>query len=414
MVRSAPGSPSTRCGRQPALPLPAWPALHGSCLPGGRTESISVDKMLPHHTGDMYVAVARSPPASTRGHSIPGLQAGQQCLPRLSHSGGESAGEPKHWGNSTVPHHTLPEPPPEPVWGCEQAPDFTVAWDEFLGNIHQGPGSSPFVPSRWSSIRTHEGQCVVSHDRTSPAERLLHQPLVRPVFGPFFSSIRQGVLIRQSGRQGTPPHTGQCRPNHPGHQSEFLCRGRLVRSPGAGAGGAVASGDFLFSRFSCLSTLPSHFFLSLVFKVCTSPCPVLILPPIGLVVQEFFVGESILIQRVHLLTNNPPSPNHRQVSRVFNWDSPRWRVAVFESHIMETGVYSPADRVLGGVSALPLQPAGPSMVDVAALYVHHITIECIRLPGDDEVAPFSWTNIPGDTAAWKAFQCARYSSSVME
>ena len=70
-------------------------------------------------------------------------------------------------------------------------------------------------------------------------------------------------------------------------------------------------------------------------------------------------------------------------------------MVVFESHITETGVYSPADRVLGGFSTLPLQPAGPSMVDVAALHVHHITVECVRLPGDDELAPYGRANIPG-------------------
>ena len=35
------------------------------------------------------------------------------------------------------------------------------------------------------------------------------------------------------------------------------------------------------------------------------------------------------------------------------------------------------------------------MVDVAALHMHHIAIECVRLPGDDELAPFGRTNIPG-------------------
>ena len=158
------------------------------------------------------------------------------------------------------------------------APDLTITWDEFLGNIHQSPRSSPFVPSRWPSIRTHEGQCVVGHDRTSPAERFLYHPLIRPIFDSFHSSIYQGVLISQGGRQGHHPPTWQCRSNHSSHQSESLCRGSFVGRPGDGTGGAVASGDFLFPIFSVPGTLPSHFFLSLMFVVCASPRPVFILP----------------------------------------------------------------------------------------------------------------------------------------
>ena len=70
-------------------------------------------------------------------------------------------------------------------------------------------------------------------------------------------------------------------------------------------------------------------------------------------------------------------------------------MAVLQSHVTETGAYSPAGRVLGGLSALPHQPAGLSMVDVGVLHMHHVTIECVGLPGDDEFAPRGRTNIPG-------------------
>ncbi len=96
------------------------------------------------------------------------------------------------------------------------------------------------------------------------------------------------------------------------------------------------------------------------------------------------------------MTDHPSGPNHRQVIQSFNWDPPRRRVTIPQSHVTETRVYSPVDKVLGGVSTLPLQPSGLSRVDVAALHMHHVTVKGNRLPGDDELAPHAWTNIPGE------------------
>ncbi len=55
-----------------------------------------------------------------------------------------------------------------------------------------------------------------------------------------------------------------------------------------------------------------------------------------------------------------------------------------QSQIAETRVHSPADRVLDGVSTLPLQPSGSCGIDVAALHMHHVTVEGIRFSGDDK------------------------------
>ncbi len=149
------------------------------------------------------------------------------------------------------------------------------------------------------------------------------------------------------------------------------------------------------------------------------PHPVFVFSPIRLVVQEPSVGKPTSIQRVHLLMDNPSGPNHRCITRNFNGDLPGWGMAswvgdVFQSHIVETGVYSPASRVLTGLATLSLQPSRFSMIDVAVLYMHHVTVEGVRLPRDYKLAPRSRTSIPRDTAAWKVFQCARYSSSVMK
>ncbi len=62
---------------------------------------------------------------------------------------------------------------------------------------------------------------------------------------------------------------------------------------------------------------------------------------------------------------------------------------------METRVHSPVDRFLGGVFTLPLQPSGLSRVDMAALHMHHVTVEGIRFSGDDELAPHGRADIPG-------------------
>ncbi len=70
-------------------------------------------------------------------------------------------------------------------------------------------------------------------------------------------------------------------------------------------------------------------------------------------------------------------------------------MTVLQSHITETRVYSPADRVSGGFSTLPLQPSGLSLVDVAALHMHHVTVEGVWLPWDYELAPRGQTNVPG-------------------
>ena len=70
-------------------------------------------------------------------------------------------------------------------------------------------------------------------------------------------------------------------------------------------------------------------------------------------------------------------------------------MTVLQSHITETRVYSPADRVLGGFSTLPLQPSSLSLVDVAALHMHHVTVEGVGLPWDYEFALRGQTNIPG-------------------
>ncbi len=62
---------------------------------------------------------------------------------------------------------------------------------------------------------------------------------------------------------------------------------------------------------------------------------------------------------------------------------------------METRVHTPVDRVLDGVFTLPRKPSGLSRVDMAALHMHHVTVEGIRLSGDDELAPRGRTDIPG-------------------
>ncbi len=96
--------------------------------------------------GDMYVAVVRSPPASIRGHSTPGFQAGQQCLPQLSHSGGESAGEPGHQGNSTAPDHTLLEPLPKLTRAGEHDAKLYRRGEQGLGQCPSGPRVVPIGP----------------------------------------------------------------------------------------------------------------------------------------------------------------------------------------------------------------------------------------------------------------------------
>ncbi len=100
------------------------------------------------------------------------------------------------------------------------------------------------------------------------------------------------------------------------------------------------------------------------------------------------------MQRVHLLMDNPSGPNHRCITRSFNWDLPGWGMAVFQSHIAETGVHSTVGRILAGLVTFPLQPSNFSMIDVAALYMHHVTVEGVRLPGDQKLAPHGWTSIP--------------------
>ncbi len=70
-------------------------------------------------------------------------------------------------------------------------------------------------------------------------------------------------------------------------------------------------------------------------------------------------------------------------------------MTIFQSHITEARVYSPADRLLGGVSTFPLQPPGSRGIDVAALHVRHVAVKGIRFPRNDEVASHGRADIPG-------------------
>ena len=168
-----------------------------------------------------------------------------------------------------------------------------------------------------------------------------------------------GHLRKSTQLTGQPP-TWPCGSDHTCHQPQPLCLGSLFGRSRAGASGAVSSSDFFLPTPFLFLTLLSHLFLSLILLARAPhphplpPCPVLVFSPIRLVVQEPSVGKPTSIQRGHLLTDNPSGPNHRCVTRNFNWDPPGWGMAVFQSHITETGVHSPAGRVLAGLATFSL------------------------------------------------------------
>ena len=134
----------------------------------------------------MYVVAASTPLISIRGHSILGLQDGRRRHLLPSHSGGGSSRGQGRQGNSTVPHHALPEPRPGPVrvYGHDAKPSCCVG--RVPGQCPSGPRAIPICPIP-PAVYPNASRVMYGRLRSSvPAERLLHHPLVGPVFGSFW------------------------------------------------------------------------------------------------------------------------------------------------------------------------------------------------------------------------------------